>query len=393
MFPTYSEAKDAVWRDPAMLFDIIPEALIKKKNETDLAITFTNGSIFQLKGSDRPDALRGAGPSGVIFDEWDTQNQETWGVVEPILRANGGWAWFIGTPRGKQKLYEFYQRGQSAEWPEWDSWLLRASTSGILTEDELAEAKRSMNLDLYNQEFECAFLDAAGAVFQGVREVMTQRPMPPVPERLYCMGVDIAKVKDFTVIRVYDRETNHMVYSDRFQHIDYPTQINKIAAIARHYNHAMAVVDSTGVGDPVCDALIRAGIAVVPFKISSVSKKEIIEKLILWIEQKKIRLLARQFNQEQALLEYDNFSYSISGQGNIRYEARPGSHDDIVLADALAVWHLAAVYIPENVTREPTPTQIAFARAKNAYERAQQEPDNFGEDFYNEDSFNDWAAM
>ena len=69
VFPTYGEAKDAVWRDPRMLFDIIPEDWIVKTNESELVVYFRNGSILQLKGADEPDSLRGAGPLGVVFDE------------------------------------------------------------------------------------------------------------------------------------------------------------------------------------------------------------------------------------------------------------------------------------------------------------------------------------
>src|SRR3989304_1603471 len=60
IFPTYSEAKDAVWRDPKMLFRIMPERIVSKTNESELVVYFKNGSILQLKGADDPDALRGS---------------------------------------------------------------------------------------------------------------------------------------------------------------------------------------------------------------------------------------------------------------------------------------------------------------------------------------------
>ncbi len=140
VFPTYGEAKDSIWRDPAMLARNVPESLIAKKNETELVIYFKNGSVYQLKGSDQPDALRGPNPMGVIFDEYDTQNAAAWGIIEPVIRANDGWAWFIGTPRGRQKLYDLYNRGQEGH-KEWGSWLLKASQSGIIDAEQLQEAR------------------------------------------------------------------------------------------------------------------------------------------------------------------------------------------------------------------------------------------------------------
>ena len=78
IFPTYAEAKDAVWRDPNMLFRIIPKDLIARQNETELIVYLKNGSYIQLKGADDPDALRGAGPLGIIFDEWAFMKIEAW---------------------------------------------------------------------------------------------------------------------------------------------------------------------------------------------------------------------------------------------------------------------------------------------------------------------------
>ncbi len=374
IFPTYGEAKDSIWRDPNMLFNIIDERLIAKRNETELVIYLKNGSIYQLKGSDQPDSLRGPNPYGVVFDEYDTQKVEAWGVVEPILRANGGFAWFVGTPRGKQKLYDLYNRGQAGH-KEWKSWLLKASDSNIIAPDQLDEAKRSMSETLYAQEFECAFIEAEGSVFRGVKEIMVSTPQDPSsPEnqgKLYVMGVDLARVQDFTALRVYDRETNSLVYADRFQTLEWPFQKQRIVATASRFNRALCIIDATGIGDPICQDLIRSGVSVVPFKITSESKKDIIEKLSIWIEQRRLKLLP----QQNALLEYENFSYEMGPTGKIRYGARQGYHDDIVLADALAVWHLEPVFIPE-FTREPTRIQTHFARMKMRYERQQEQSEN-----------------
>ncbi len=356
-----------------MLFDIIPEKLIDHVNITNLTVFLKCGSIIQLKGADKPDALRGPNPYGVVFDEFATLKKEAWEVVEPILRANGGWCWFIGTPKGKNHLFEFYNRGQEGH-KEWKSWLLKASQSNIIAPDQLQESKRTSTQTMWNQEWECEFLEGEGTVFRGVEEIMIAKPEKPIADRLYVMGVDLAKVQDYTVIRVFDRATNSLVFTDRFQTLEWPFQKQRIATIAKHYNNALVPLDATGIGDPIADDLIRSNVSVIPFKITEQTKKDIIEKLSIWIEQKKIKLLP----QKIALDEYENFTYEIGLTGKIRYTARQGFHDDIVLADALAVWHLNPVYMPE-FTKEPTPTQMHFARMKMDYERKQEDPDSFSE--------------
>lgn len=358
VFPTYAEAKEAVWKDPSMLFRVLPQEMVARTNEQELTVYLKNGCVISLKGADDPDRLRGAGPYGLILDEFDTMKDEVWQILEPITRASGGWAWFIGTPRGKAKLYDFYNRGQKGG--EWKSWLLKASTSGVIPYSELAASKESMGEAMFNQEFECEFLEGEGHVFRGVRAVTTAVPSKPIDGRLYVIGADLAKVQDYTALAVYDGTNNEQVYQERIRQRDWPYQKRKIAALAKHYNDAVVVIDATGVGDPIADDLLQAGIAVEPIKITAPVKKELIEKLSIWIEQEKIKML----NLQETLLEFDNFSYEIGPSGVIRYGAKQGYHDDIVIAHALAVWALHTAGMPRSLAIPKTRVQRQYDKIK-----------------------------
>ena len=373
VFPTYNQAKEAIWKDPTMLFRIIPEEIIARKNEVELTLYLQNGSVISLKGADNPDSLRGAGPYGIIFDEFADMKMEAWQITEPVIRANGGWAWFIGTPKGRNHLHDLYIRGQKKD-EEWKSWLLKASTSGIIPADQLAKSKETQPQDMFNQEWECEFLEGEGQVFKGVREVCTAVPQKPLQNHVYVMGVDLAKVQDYTVITVYDRETNAQVYQDRFQTIEWPFQKKKIRAVAKHYNNALVMIDATGLGDPIADDLTRSGVQIQPVKFTEQVKKDLIEKLSIWIEQKKIKILPR----KETLFEFDNFSYSVGITGRIRYGAPEGYHDDIVIAHALAVSSL------NPITREEV--IVPKTALQKAYE---QQKENYSED--SEEYLEEWA--
>ena len=363
VFPTYSEAKDAVWRDPHMIFSMIPQSMIAKRNDSELVITFTNGSVLQLMGADNPDTLRGAGPVGVVLDEFATMKYEAWQIIEPILRANDGWAWFIGTPKGKNHLHQFYQRGLEGH-KEWKSFFLTADKSGLFTPDQLKSSQESMTQKMFSQEMMCDFLETEGTVFRRVREAMKSRPETPKEGHLYVIGCDLAKVTDFTVLTVYDRIHNNQVYQEKFQTLEWPFQKQKIFALCKHYNNALVELDATGLGDPIADDLIRIGIPVDPFKITEQTKKEIIEKLSIWIEQRKCTLLPL----NETLEEFDNFSYEIGPTGRIRYQAREGFHDDIVLSHALAIHGLKEV-VPNQVLPDQTRLHQYFLNVKNQYQR------------------------
>lgn len=377
MFPTYSQAKEAIWKDPTMFFRIIPEEIIARKNEVELTLYLQNGSVISLKGADDPESLRGAGPYGIIFDEFADMKPEAWYNTEPIIRGNDGWAWFIGTPKGKNHLYDLYNRGQKDD-SEWKSWLLKASTSGVIRPEQLARSKETMRQSLYNQEWECDFLEGEGQVFRGVRDICTAKPQKPIGNHLYVMGVDLAKVQDYTVIAVYDRHTNAQVYQDRFRTIEWPFQKKKIKAVAKHYNNALVMIDATGLGDPIADDLIRGGVSVEPIKITEPLKKDLVEKLSIWIEQKKIKMLPT----EETFLEFDNFSYQIGITGRIRYGAPEGYNDDIVIAHALAVLSLQPLFSDEEV--KPV-SEVAkhYVKVVTKYEK-EEEDQEFPDEWYEE---------
>ena len=359
-----------------MLFRVLPASLITKTNEQELVVYLKNGSIMQLKGADEPDALRGAGPVGVVFDEFAKVKFDAWGVVEPILRANDGWAWFIGTPKGKNHLHQFYLRGQ-LEHPEWKSWLLKASNSGVINAQQLQESRKTMTQADFNQEWECEFLEGIGAIFRGVRDIATAEAQKPMDGHNYVIGIDLAKVNDYTVLTVYDRSTNSQVYQDRFNTIEWPFQKKRIKGISDHYLHALCVIDATGLGDPIADDLARSGVPVEPFKITEQSKKDLIEKLSIWIEQKTLKIL----NIEETLNEFDNFNYEIGESGKIKYGAPQGFNDDIVIAHALAVWSLQPLY-KEVMVKPKTRIELMHEKAKANYQERE-----------NRDEWEEWAAI
>lgn len=329
-----------------------PKSTLIKKNESDLTITFNRtGAKLYILGSDKPDMLRGPNPLGSVLDEYAYQKPSIWNdIVQPVTRANPrAWCWFLFTPQGKNHAYTAYQFGQRPDDPEWKSWKLTATDSGIFTPQQIELAQKDMPQATFQQEMMCEFLEGEGSVFRNVKQVMVSIQEDPVENELYVMGVDLAKVQDYTVIVVYKRSTNKQVLQVRFNKLDWVYQKSRIKELAHFYNNALIMLDATGIGDPIADDLMRAGCAVEPFKITEMSKKDIIDKLSIWIEQRRFSML----DLPETSFEFDNFSYEITQTGRIRYQAREGFHDDIVIAHALAIWSLQPITTmqkPENLS-------------------------------------------
>lgn len=161
IFPTYSQAKKVIWdsitNDGMRFLDYIPPELVKSSNSQEMKITFVNGSILQLVGSDNIDRLVGTNPRGIVFSEYALQDPSAYKFLRPILVANDGWALFISTPRGKNFFYDLYQIALAS--PDWFAYKLTlAETKHISVEAIQKERDEGlMSEDLIQQEYYCSF--------------------------------------------------------------------------------------------------------------------------------------------------------------------------------------------------------------------------------------------
>lgn len=166
-FPTYQQAKKVIWdgidpRTGMKYLDHFPKHLqAKEPNNTDLKITFTNGSFFQLVGTDSFNSIMGTNPIGCVFSEFSLQDPRAWDYIRPILRENGGWAAFIFTFRGKNHGWELHRRAETD--PLWYAETLtvrdtrRDDGSPVITEADIEQdRKEGMDEALIEQEYYCS---------------------------------------------------------------------------------------------------------------------------------------------------------------------------------------------------------------------------------------------
>ena len=164
--PYYAQVKSVAW-DYLLRYS---ESVRKTKNASELWIELITGAKIRLFGADNPDALRGMYMDGVILDEYADMKPRLWGeVIRPLLADREGWAVFIGTPKGKNEFYQLYDRARKDS-GHWHVTLGKASETGLLSDDELADARRSMTPEQYDQEFECSFEAAIVGAYYG-REI------------------------------------------------------------------------------------------------------------------------------------------------------------------------------------------------------------------------------
>ena len=129
-----------------------------------------------------------------------------------------------------------------------------------------------------------------------------------------------------------DRKSGHCLEMERFNHLDWPIQKERIVAFTRKHS-GLLVLDATGIGDPVYDDLRQVLPRIEPVKLTNVSKSQLIQRLIVAIEQRQIGWPADWTVLTDELKRYE---YKLTANGNITYNAPGGYHDDCVIALALA---------------------------------------------------------
>src|SRR5688572_22944650 len=335
--PTYDLA-DRVYREIqlAAVQHIRHRVIAIKESERRLILRNLAGGTSEIraKSADNPVSLLGEGLDWLIVDEASRLKPVIWqSHLSQRLIDKKGWALLISTPRGKGYFYDLFQRAKFD--PDYASWNMPSSSNPLLDRETIEQERDRLPARTFRQEFEAQFLEGAGAVFSNVRECATGDWAAP-ERRNYWAGLDFARVQDFTVLTIVDWH-RRVVFVDRFHKLDWDTQVARVKAHLRRYNNARCWVDSTGKGDPVVEALRKAGINVYRYEFTAKSKADLINALVLTLEQKLITLPKPQLWPE-GIDELEAFQYSVSESGHVRTAAPGNGHDDCVISLALAVW-------------------------------------------------------
>ena len=157
----YRMAKQIAWRQ---LKNMVPPGICVKRNETDLLIELSNGSIISLKGADNADSLRGVSLSSLVIDEAAYVKQEAWEMVlRPALSDQGGPAWFITTPAGLNWFHDLWE--QAADEDDWSTFSYTTIQGGNVPAEEVEAARRTLDERTFRQEYLASFETLSGRVY------------------------------------------------------------------------------------------------------------------------------------------------------------------------------------------------------------------------------------
>lgn len=160
--PTRDQAKDIAWPYLKDYAGKIPNSVV---NESELRISLFNGSTIRLYSGENYERMRGLYFDGIVSDEdADIPPQAFDYVILPCLLDYSGWHTRIGTPKGRNAFFTAYKDALQDD----DSFtlMLKASESGILSEDALKAMRSKLTDEAYRQEMECDFtVGRPGAIY------------------------------------------------------------------------------------------------------------------------------------------------------------------------------------------------------------------------------------
>jgi hypothetical protein len=325
--PTYKLLAEA-WREIVRATQDVTARVSQQDKRLEL---ITGGSI-DCWSLDTPDAGRGYKYARAVIDEAGIVRDlgEAWEqAIRPTLTDYRGDAWFLGTPKGRNYFHRLFVKGQEVT-GDWKSWRFRSIDNPHLSPAEIASAKNDLPEQVFRQEYLGEPTDDGGNPFGLAAISACVAPMSVANPVVW--GIDLAKSVDYTVLIALDKDGSVCRF-DRWQ-APWSETIRKIAALV---NGARALVDSTGVGDPILEQLQRTGRgAFEGYGFTSPSKQKLMEGLAVAIQQRKIR-----YPDGVIVNELESFEYE-QRETTVRYSAPSGMHDDCVMALALAVEHLRA---------------------------------------------------
>lgn len=307
-------------------------------DKTKLILYLPNKSYIDFRSATRPESLEGFDYDYIVLNEAGIilRNHNLWyNSIYPMSAK--AIVKVIGTPKGKNLFHKLFYKSHYT----YKSYSYNCYDSPYWKDNLLQDIQATVPDIIWRQEYLAEFVAEANNVFCNyTRCILPESELNDIANiqagGQYVMGIDLAKYRDYTVIYIADSTNNIIVKQYRWNNLDWVTQKNKIIDIWTKYNCPTAIIDSTGVGDPIFDDLISYGNMhnLVSYKFHKSSKLQLIQSLILAIENEYIKFP----KYPELINELEVFEYKLTATGHYQYSAPSGMHDDCVIALALT-WH------------------------------------------------------
>lgn len=315
--------------------------IVRSSNGTDLEIVLINGSLISFKSAEQGEtALRGYTASFLCVDECAFIPDNIFYTILPWVDAKKAPMLLVSTPFIKDGFFwKYYNYGLNGENStitiDWCDEAFKEDIDKILPPSKLEEYRKVLPANQFKSEYMGEWLDDDGQVFTGFKDCVHENSIKP-SDRLY-VGIDWANGgdNDDTVISILNQDGKQVLLK-YWNNLTPTEQIDHIYEILQPIERQIFLVEPelNSIGTPYTDLLkkrlqVTTQSKVVGFNTTNSSKADMVGKLQVAFEQKKIEILG----DEKQLRELSTYAAEYNPRTkNVSYNAPSGLHDDICIA-------------------------------------------------------------
>jgi hypothetical protein len=201
-----------------------------------------------------------------------------------------------------------------------------AVAAGVLDAEEIEDARQTLPENIFRELYYAEPGDDTGNPF-GLEHIRACSTDSLAPGPVVAWGIDLAKKQDWFVC-IGLNENGEVAAFHRWSGIPWRRSIQQVWQLVGE--DTPALVDSTGLGDPVLEELQFEHGNFFGYYFTPTAKQKLMEGLAVGIQSHEIFFPKGLITQELELFEYE---FTRVG---VRYSAPEGKHDDCVAALALA---------------------------------------------------------
>lgn len=330
--PTMNQSRKIFREIVALLED---KNLMVKKNETLLEINLINGSQLTFKSAEQRDSLRGFTVSGIlIIDEAAYIADDILYLLLPTTDVHQVTTVISSTPKFKQGFfYEYFIQGLeglnncvSIDWNDYN-------TSKYLSKSKLELYRTLFAPQQFESEYLGNFISGFSTLFENFEESISDT-LGQKGKTYFGIDWSSGVGKDYTVISIFN-EAKELFEIHYFNDKGTNDTIDYIYQLMKKYKPVRTIVEKNSIGQifysALSDAASGLNLSIEPFVTTNISKKGIIDDLIMAFQNKEIKIL----KDKKLINELSFYESKVSSTGLMTYNAPSGFHDDTVIACAL----------------------------------------------------------
>jgi hypothetical protein len=337
--PFFFRSRAAFDQMKILLQPLIADRFVRV-NEARLQMNAVGGGYIDFLSADNPQNLFGANYKRVVLDEASRMPEMIYSAsLTTITATRGKLRMAFNLDLGQKNwairhLLRIQKMGPEEREKASEAYMCFPSGGdGLVSDEVIAQFRTQMDETTWRALYLAEIPESDCSLFHNLDEIFTGRERhEPEPGKAYFLGIDLARKADYTVLTIIDSE-GRVCCSERYTRLDWSLQVGRAAILYRKFQCAKAIVDSTGLGDPVCEQLEEMGLNVERYTFSSVTRKALILELVLACDNKEIQIPSSLTIYRQ---EMESFEFVLDGE-SMRYEVPSGCHDDTTMSLALAV--------------------------------------------------------